>query len=127
MSRTFVIGARLSKLSLRQVEVVSEALHAARPGPRLEEREIHTEGARTTAPLAPVGGPGGVIQATRGALAVRAGGLALAGDYFGRERPNADQDDAKRPIGARGEPDAPPGLKGTAAKTQIAPPPTTRR
>jgi hypothetical protein len=42
-------------------------------------------------------------------LAVReAGRLAVAGDYFGRERPNAEQDDAKRPIGARGEPDAPP-------------------
>ena len=33
--------------------------------------------------------------------------LAVAGDYFGRERPNADQDDAKRPKGARGEVDAP--------------------
>ncbi|WP_250003004.1 class I SAM-dependent methyltransferase [Actinoplanes sp. M2I2] len=33
--------------------------------------------------------------------------LAVAGDYFGRDRPNVDQDDAKRPQGARGEPDAP--------------------
>ncbi|WP_433382598.1 class I SAM-dependent methyltransferase [Actinoplanes sp. CA-142083] len=41
-------------------------------------------------------------------LAVHEGGLTLAGDYFGRERPNAVQDDAKRPIGARGEPDPPP-------------------
>jgi hypothetical protein len=41
-------------------------------------------------------------------LAVRAeGGLAVAGDYFGRGRPNVHQDDAKRPTGARGEPDAP--------------------
>jgi len=29
--------------------------------------------------------------------------LAVVGDYFGRERPNVDQDDAKRPTGARGE------------------------
>jgi SAM-dependent methyltransferase len=41
-------------------------------------------------------------------LAVRAEGrLAVAGDYFGRAHPNADQDDAKRPIGARGDADAP--------------------
>jgi hypothetical protein len=33
--------------------------------------------------------------------------LAVAGDYFGRGAPNRDQDDAKRPAGARGEPDAP--------------------
>jgi SAM-dependent methyltransferase len=33
--------------------------------------------------------------------------LAVAGDYFGRGRPNVDQDDAKRPTGARGEPSAP--------------------
>ncbi|MEU4243303.1 class I SAM-dependent methyltransferase [Actinoplanes sp. NPDC026619] len=37
-------------------------------------------------------------------LAVREEGrLAVAGDYFGRDRPNADQDDTKRPTGARGE------------------------
>jgi 2-polyprenyl-3-methyl-5-hydroxy-6-metoxy-1,4-benzoquinol methylase len=41
-------------------------------------------------------------------LAVRGDNqLAVAGDYFGRERPNVDQDDAKRPEGARGEPGAP--------------------
>lgn len=41
-------------------------------------------------------------------LAVRGDNqLAVAGDYFGRDRPNVDQDDAKRPEGARGEPDAP--------------------
>ena len=33
--------------------------------------------------------------------------LAVAGDYFGREKPTTGQDDAKRPIGARGEPGAP--------------------
>lgn len=30
--------------------------------------------------------------------------LTVAGDYFGRARPNTAQDDAKRPIGAVGEP-----------------------
>jgi SAM-dependent methyltransferase len=33
--------------------------------------------------------------------------LAVAGNYFGRGIPTADQDDAKRPTGARGEPDTP--------------------
>jgi SAM-dependent methyltransferase len=33
--------------------------------------------------------------------------LAVVGDYFGRGRPATDQDDAKLPEGARGEPDAP--------------------
>jgi SAM-dependent methyltransferase len=41
-------------------------------------------------------------------LSVRdAGRLAVVGDYFGRGRPHTDQDDAKLPQGARGEPDAP--------------------
>ena len=42
-------------------------------------------------------------------LAVRDEGvLTVAGDYFGRGRPNPEQDDAKRPAGARGEAGAPP-------------------
>jgi len=41
-------------------------------------------------------------------LAVRGeNGLAVAGDYFGRGNPTVEQDDAKRPRGARGEADAP--------------------
>ncbi|MEU8816986.1 hypothetical protein [Actinoplanes sp. NPDC048796] len=41
-------------------------------------------------------------------LAVREPGrLAVAGDYFGRGRPNRQQDDAKRPEGARGQAGAP--------------------
>jgi 2-polyprenyl-3-methyl-5-hydroxy-6-metoxy-1,4-benzoquinol methylase len=41
-------------------------------------------------------------------LAVRGDNhLAVAGDYFGRGTPQPDQDEAKRPEGARGEPDAP--------------------
>jgi len=34
--------------------------------------------------------------------------LAVAGDYFGRAVPRADTDDAKRPVGARGQAEAPP-------------------
>ena len=33
--------------------------------------------------------------------------LAVAGNYFGRGIPTAEQDDAKRPVGARGEAEAP--------------------
>jgi porphobilinogen deaminase len=42
MTRTFVIGARGSKLSLRQVELMSGALRAVRPDVRLEVRQIRT-------------------------------------------------------------------------------------
>ena len=31
----------------------------------------------------------------------------MAGNYFGRGIPTAEQDDAKRPVGARGEAEAP--------------------
>jgi SAM-dependent methyltransferase len=42
-------------------------------------------------------------------LAVRGDNrLAVAGDYFGRGAPTAEQDDAKRPSGARGDAGAPP-------------------
>jgi 2-polyprenyl-3-methyl-5-hydroxy-6-metoxy-1,4-benzoquinol methylase len=42
-------------------------------------------------------------------LAVRGDNqLAVTGDYFGRTTPRADTDDAKRPVGARGNPDHPP-------------------
>ena len=34
--------------------------------------------------------------------------LSVSGDYFGRITPRADTDDAKRPVGARGNPDPPP-------------------
>jgi 2-polyprenyl-3-methyl-5-hydroxy-6-metoxy-1,4-benzoquinol methylase len=34
--------------------------------------------------------------------------LTVAGDYFGRTAPRADTDDAKRPVGARGNPERPP-------------------
>lgn len=77
MSRTFVIGARGSKLSLRQVEMVSEALRAARPGTRLELREIHTEGDRSTAPLAEIGGLGVFTKAIEDALLSREVDIAI--------------------------------------------------
>jgi SAM-dependent methyltransferase len=42
-------------------------------------------------------------------LGVRAANhLEVNGDYFGRTKPDDDNDDAKRPVGARGESDAPP-------------------
>jgi len=72
MKRTFVIGARGSKLSLTQVELVSRALRAAHPDVQLEVREIHTEGDRSTAPLSQIGGLGVFTKAIEDAL--------LAGD-----------------------------------------------
>ncbi len=77
MERTFVIGARGSKLSLRQVELVSEALRAAHPGARLEVREIHTEGDRSTAPLAEIGGLGVFTKAIEDALIARDADIAV--------------------------------------------------
>lgn len=68
MTRTFVIGARGSRLSLRQVELVSAALRAARPGVRLEVRVIRTEGDRSSAPLSQIGGLGVFTKAIEDAL-----------------------------------------------------------
>jgi hydroxymethylbilane synthase len=122
MSRTFVIGARGSKLSLRQVEMVSEALRAARPGIRLELREIHTEGDRSAAPLAEIGGLGVFTKAIEDALLSRevdiaihslkdlpadlASGLALAS-----VPPRADARDALVSKGGVALRDLPPGAR----------------
>jgi hydroxymethylbilane synthase len=77
MSRTFVIGARGSKLSLRQVELVSDALRAAHPDLSLEVREIRTEGDRSTAPLAEIGGLGVFTKAIEDALLAREADIAV--------------------------------------------------
>jgi hydroxymethylbilane synthase len=77
MSRTFVIATRGSRLALRQVELVSEALRAARPGVSLEVREIHTEGDRTHAPLSEIGGLGVFTKAIEDALLARTGDIAV--------------------------------------------------
>jgi hydroxymethylbilane synthase len=58
MSRTYVIGARKSQLSLRQVDIVVAALLVAHPGCHTEFREITTEGDTTKAPLSQIGGLG---------------------------------------------------------------------
>jgi hydroxymethylbilane synthase len=68
MKRTFVIGARGSKLSMRQVELVSQALRQARPGVSIDVREIHTEGDRSSAPLSEIGGLGVFTKAIEDAL-----------------------------------------------------------
>lgn len=71
MSRTLIIGTRASKLALRQVELVREALRAADPRVALEVREIKTEGDRTTAPLSAIGGLGVFTKAIEDALLSR--------------------------------------------------------
>ena len=68
MTRTLVIGARGSRLSLRQVELVAEALRAAHPGISLDVREIRTEGDRSGAPLSQIGGTGVFTKAIEDAL-----------------------------------------------------------
>lgn len=73
MTHAFVIGARGSALSLRQVEIVSEALRAAHDGGvAITVREIKTEGDRSSRPLSQIGGLGVFTKAIEDAL--------LAGD-----------------------------------------------
>lgn len=69
MSRTFVIGTRASRLALRQVELVSDALRASAPSVSLGVREVHTEGDRSSAPLRTIGGLGVFTKAIERALA----------------------------------------------------------
>ncbi len=71
MSRTYVIGARKSQLSLRQVDIVVAALLAAHPGCKTEFREITTEGDTTKAPLSQIGGLGVFTKAIEDALLSR--------------------------------------------------------
>lgn len=71
MSRSFVIGARRSQLSLRQVDIVVTALLAAHPGCRTEFREIVTQGDTSNAPLAQIGGFGVFTKALEDALLSR--------------------------------------------------------
>jgi hydroxymethylbilane synthase len=68
MKRTLIIGARGSRLSLRQAEIVIGALRAAHPGVDLEVREIRTEGDRSDAPLSQIGGQGVFTRAIEDAL-----------------------------------------------------------
>jgi hydroxymethylbilane synthase len=75
--RTLVIGARGSRLSLRQVELVCEALRAAHPGIALDVREIHTEGDRSSAPLSQIGGTGVFTKAIEDALLAREIDIAI--------------------------------------------------
>ena len=77
MSRTFVIGARGSKLSLRQVELVRELLRAVSPEALIDVREIHTEGDRSSAPLSQIGGLGVFTKAIEDALFAKEIDLAV--------------------------------------------------
>lgn len=68
MRRAFVIGARGSRLSLRQVNIVIEALRRVHPGIEVEVRKIGTEGDRSDAPLSQIGGQGVFTKAIEDAL-----------------------------------------------------------
>ena len=71
MSRTFVIGARKSQLSLRQVDIVVAALRAAHPDCVTEFREITTQGDTSIQPLSQIGGLGVFTRAIEDALLSR--------------------------------------------------------
>ena len=71
MTRTFVIGARGSALSRRQVEIVVEALRRERPELVVEVRVIKTEGDRSAAPLSEIGGAGVFTKAIEDAVLAR--------------------------------------------------------
>ena len=77
MSRTYVIGTRGSRLALRQVELVRDALLAARPGTSIDVREIKTEGDGSTAPLSAIGGTGVFTKAIEDALIDRRVDIAV--------------------------------------------------
>ncbi len=68
MTRTYVIGARGSKLSLAQVRIVCDLLRATHPDVALDVREIKTEGDRSAAPLSEIGGLGVFTKAIEDAL-----------------------------------------------------------
>jgi len=57
-ARKFIVGTRGSKLALRQTEITLEALTAANGGATFEQRIIQTEGDRSSASLATLGGRG---------------------------------------------------------------------
>jgi hydroxymethylbilane synthase len=112
MSRTFVIGARRSQLSLRQVDIVVAALLAARPGVRTEFREITTQGDASSAPLSQIGGLGVFTKAIEDALLAREIDIAVhslkdlpavlaAGLTLAAVPPRADVRDALVTRGAR--------------------------
>ena len=77
MSRTFVIGARKSQLSLRQVDIVATALRAAHPDCVTQFREITTQGDTSKAPLSQIGGLGVFTKAIEDALLSREIDIAI--------------------------------------------------
>jgi hydroxymethylbilane synthase len=77
MSRTFVIGARKSQLSLRQVDIVATALRTAHPDCVTQFREITTQGDTSKAPLSQIGGLGVFTKAIEDALLSREIDIAI--------------------------------------------------
>jgi hydroxymethylbilane synthase len=128
VSRTFVIGARGSKLSLRQVELVRELLRAAAPGALIDVREIHTEGDRSSAPLSQIGGLGVFTKAIEDALFAKEIDIAVHslkdlppqlpdGLVIGAVPERADVRDALVTRDGRGLADLPPGARiGTGSE-----------
>jgi hydroxymethylbilane synthase len=68
-ARTLRIGTRGSLLAKTQTDLVVQALQAIEPGIDIQVVEVVTEGDRSTAPLAQIGGTGVFVSALRDALA----------------------------------------------------------
>jgi hydroxymethylbilane synthase len=66
--RSLIIGTRGSRLALRQVQLVVEALRSAHRDLPIDIREIKTEGDRSSAPLSVIGGLGVFTKAIEDAL-----------------------------------------------------------
>lgn len=77
MTRTFVFGTRGSRLALRQVELVQDALRAAGVDAAIEVREIKTDGDISAAPLSLIGGLGVFTKAIEDALLDRTIDIAV--------------------------------------------------
>jgi hydroxymethylbilane synthase len=77
VTRTFVVGARGSALSLRQVEIVVAALRAQHPALSIDVHQIKTEGDVSRAPLSEIGGTGVFTKAIEDALLARTIDIAV--------------------------------------------------
>src|SRR3990170_6674715 len=76
--RVLVVGARGSRLALRQTELIGDALRARFPHMELQVREVRTEGdRRPDEPLSRIGGQGVFVKELEAALLRREVDLAV--------------------------------------------------
>lgn len=127
-----MIGARGSALSLRQVEIVVNALRSSHADVSIEVREIKTEGDRSSRPLSEIGGLGVFTKAIEDALLSREIDIAVhslkdlppaltAGLTLAAIPARADVRDALVTRGGRTLAGLPPGARiGTGSERRAA-------